>query len=102
MLFQLRRKDGGTFRSGTLIDASGETRNLAPDDIRFEPLRSADVAGRRIPVAWRIAVGLIGLDVRTEPLFDQAWMGTSVAYWEGPLAFAGSDTGVGYLEMTGY
>jgi predicted secreted hydrolase len=26
----------------------------------------------------------------------------SFPYWEGPITFAGSHTGVGYLEMTGY
>jgi predicted secreted hydrolase len=29
-------------------------------------------------------------------------MGTSFAYWEGPIAFSGSHSGVGYLELTGY
>ena len=29
-------------------------------------------------------------------------MGTSFPYWEGPISFAGSHTGLGYLEMTGY
>jgi predicted secreted hydrolase len=26
----------------------------------------------------------------------------SFAYWEGPVSFRGSHSGVGYLEMTGY
>jgi len=29
-------------------------------------------------------------------------MRTSFPYWEGPISFAGSHSGVGYLEMTGY
>jgi predicted secreted hydrolase len=29
-------------------------------------------------------------------------MGTSFSYWEGPISFAGSHAGVGYLELTGY
>jgi predicted secreted hydrolase len=29
-------------------------------------------------------------------------MGTSFAYWEGPISFRGSHTGIGYLELTGY
>jgi predicted secreted hydrolase len=29
-------------------------------------------------------------------------MGTSFPYWEGPISFAGSHAGLGYLEMTGY
>jgi len=29
-------------------------------------------------------------------------MATSFPYWEGPISFRGSRSGVGYLEMTGY
>ena len=29
-------------------------------------------------------------------------MGTSFAYWEGPITFSGSHRGLGYLELTGY
>jgi predicted secreted hydrolase len=29
-------------------------------------------------------------------------MGTGFSYWEGPIHFGGTHTGVGYLEMTGY
>jgi predicted secreted hydrolase len=31
-----------------------------------------------------------------------SWMATSFPYWEGPIGFRGSHSGVGYLEMTGY
>jgi predicted secreted hydrolase len=36
------------------------------------------------------------------PLNPRAWMRTSFAYWEGPISFHGSHSGVGYLELTGY
>jgi predicted secreted hydrolase len=29
-------------------------------------------------------------------------MGAGFSYWEGPIRFAGSHDGVGYLELTGY
>jgi predicted secreted hydrolase len=32
----------------------------------------------------------------------KCWMGTRFPYWEGPIGFSGSHSGVGYLEMTGY
>ena len=32
----------------------------------------------------------------------KSWMGTSFPYWEGPISFGGSHSGLGYLEMTGY
>ena len=43
-----------------------------------------------------------GLAIDTTPLNPKSWMGTSFPYWEGPISFAGSHRGVGYLEMTGY
>ena len=55
-----------------------------------------------IPTRWRLQVKSRGLDVETRPLNAKSWMGTSLAYWEGPIAFAGSQSGEGYLEMTGY
>jgi predicted secreted hydrolase len=61
----------------------------------------ADVAGRRVPVEWRVELPARGVDVTTVPLNPQAWMATSVPYWEGPIRFRGSHTGRGYLEMTG-
>jgi predicted secreted hydrolase len=29
-------------------------------------------------------------------------MATSFPYWEGPISFRGTHSGVAYLEMTGY
>ncbi|MFN4130762.1 MAG: lipocalin family protein, partial [Paracoccaceae bacterium] len=43
-----------------------------------------------------------GVDVTVRALNRDAWMETSVPYWEGPVTINGSHTGVGYLEMTGY
>ncbi len=102
MLFRLRSDAQGHFRSGTWIGAEGRARPLAPDDIRMTSLNEVAVAGRRVPTRWRLEVLPEGFDVTTEALNDQAWMGTTIPYWEGPIRFAGSHQGVGYLEMTGY
>ena len=67
-----------------------------------EPTATAEVAGRRLPVGWRVAVPGHGIAVDIEPLNAQSWMGTAYAYWEGPIRFAGSHAGGGYLELTGY
>jgi predicted secreted hydrolase len=37
-----------------------------------------------------------------EAINDEAWMDTTVPYWEGPVTVTGSHDGEGYLEMTGY
>jgi len=42
------------------------------------------------------------VDVTVTAINTDAWMATSVPYWEGPVRVSGSHNGVGYLEMTGY
>jgi predicted secreted hydrolase len=65
-------------------------------------MASTDIAGRKLPTAWRIDIPSRGLHIESTPLNPRSWMGTSFPYWEGPIHFQGSHAGVGYLEMTGY
>jgi predicted secreted hydrolase len=96
------RDDGAGFTSGTWIAADGSATPLAPGDLQATPLSTARVAGRDVPVEWRLTLPARGLDVSLKALNPEAWMATSVPYWEGPIRFSGSHTGRGYLEMTGY
>ena len=66
------------------------------------PTATADVAGRKLPVEWQIAIPSRSFSIACKPLNPRAWIGTGFSYWEGPLSFAGSHDGVGYLELTGY
>jgi predicted secreted hydrolase len=101
MGFVLRDGDAG-FTSGTWIAADGTPEPLAPGALRAEPLGLSTVAGREVPVEWRLTLPARGLDVTLTALNPDAWMATSVPYWEGPVTFSGSHAGRGYLEMTGY
>lgn len=101
MAFRLRGA-GPAFTSASWITAEGDVTPMGSGDLVLTPLDSAIVAGRRLPVAWRIDVPLRGVSVTTRALNKQAWMATSVPYWEGPVSVAGSHPGRGYLEMTGY
>ena len=51
---------------------------------------------------WRVEIPSLNVTIDTMPLNPKAWMGTSFAYWEGPIRFTGSHSGIGYLELTGY
>ncbi|MGY2226017.1 lipocalin-like domain-containing protein [Pseudomonas gingeri] len=102
MLFQVRQTDGQRYRAGTWISADGQAQALRGDEIILTPGRIAEVAGRRLPVEWRLEIPGKQLRIDTRPLRDDAWMGTAFPYWEGPISFTGSQKGVGYLEMTGY
>lgn len=101
MGFVLRDGDGG-FSSGTWIDAEGTPHPLEPGALQAEALETHAVAGREVPVVWRLRLAERGLDVTLRALNPDAWMATSVPYWEGPVRFEGSHAGRGYLEMTGY
>ncbi|MFB9911975.1 lipocalin-like domain-containing protein [Rhizobium paknamense] len=102
-LMAFRLRDGGDgFISGTWIEPDGKTRALSRDALRLTPLEEAEVAGRRIPVKWRVEFPEKGINLVTEPLNPQSWMSTRFPYWEGPIRLSGSHGGVGYLEMTGY
>jgi len=96
------RDDGQGFTSGTWIAADGTPSPLVPGALQAEPLETAQVAGRKVPVQWRLRLPERGLDVTLTALNPQSWMSTSVPYWEGPIRFSGSHSGRGYLEMTGY
>jgi predicted secreted hydrolase len=101
MGFRLRDSGEG-YTSGTWIAPDGAPSPLQPGDFQATPLRWVEVAGRRMPVEWRVRLPSRGLDIRTRPLNAEAWMALTVPYWEGPIRFEGTHPGRGYLEMTGY
>ncbi|WP_145108417.1 lipocalin-like domain-containing protein [Cereibacter sediminicola] len=101
MGFRLRDSGAG-YTSATWIEPDGRPAPMPPGALRVTPLRVAQVAGREIPVDWRLELPARDLDVTVEAMNDAAWMGTSVPYWEGPITISGSHSGRGYLEMTGY
>jgi predicted secreted hydrolase len=90
------------FTLGTLIAADGAATPLPDGALRLTPLRLHRVAGRELPVHWRIEVPGAGIDVIARAVNPDAWMETTIPYWEGPVRVSGSHAGMGYLEMTGY
>src|ERR1700722_14683154 len=102
MLYRLRQSDGHNDLFGNWIEPSGRSTENASAGNQITPTISTDIEGRKVPTGWRIAIPAHGLRIETTPLNAKSWMGTSFAYWEGPISFAGSHDGVGYLEMTGY
>ncbi|MEM9197319.1 MAG: lipocalin-like domain-containing protein [Pseudomonadota bacterium] len=102
MGFQLRQTDGTRYTAASWIAPDG-TVTAFPDGVfRAEPLTTHRVAGRTLPVRWRVNLPERGLDVEVDALNPDAWMGVSIPYWEGPVTVTGSHPGIGYLEMTGY
>jgi predicted secreted hydrolase len=102
MLFRLRHTGGDHYFAGNWIEADGVSKPIPAAAIAMTPLETARVAGRDVPVRWRLSIEGRDLSVETTPLNPQSWNGTGFPYWEGPITISGSESGVGYLEMTGY
>ncbi|SCY71307.1 lipocalin-like domain-containing protein [Paracoccus tibetensis] len=90
------------YTSATLIAADGQATALADGEFAANPLEWHNVAERQVPTTWQVSLPAEGVDVTVTALNPDAWMQTSVPYWEGPVTVTGSHNGVGYLEMTGY
>jgi predicted secreted hydrolase len=102
MAFSLRDDTDDPFTSATYIDADGTTQAFGDGAVTLTPLATQEVAGRDVPVDWRLEFPERGIDITTRALNPNSWMETSFPYWEGPISFSGSHVGRGYLEMTGY
>ena len=102
MLYRMRQADGRHYASGNWISPDGKAMPLATNEIAMTAKGITDIAGRKIPTSWHVEIPRLNLAIDSTPLNPKSWMGTSFAYWEGPISFAGSHRGVGYLEMTGY
>jgi predicted secreted hydrolase len=102
-LMGFRLRDGGRgFTSATWIAADGTPTPLPAGALTITPLKTSAVSGHAVPTEWRLEIPARHFDVTTVPLNAQAWMATRFPYWEGPISFTGTQTGRGYLEMTGY
>ncbi len=102
MGFRLRQTDGAHFTSATWIAPDGTTTALGDGAFKATPQVWTELEGRDVPTNWTVAVAENGLEVTVEALNPNAFMAVSVPYWEGPVTVAGSHSGRGYLEMTGY
>ena len=102
MGFRLRQTDGSYYTSATWIDPNGSATSYANGAFEADPVAISDVGGRDVPTTWNVRLPDRGVDVEVTAINPQAWMDTTVHYWEGPIIVLGSHTGRGYLEMTGY
>ena len=102
MGFTLHDSDGSDYTSATWIDPDGRTQAYPDGAFKATALETTRVAGRDVPTRWRAELPERGVDVTVQAINGQAWMDTTVDYWEGPVRISGTHAGRGYLEMTGY
>jgi predicted secreted hydrolase len=101
-LMGFRLRGARVFTAATWIQPDGSARALADGAFAAEPLGTTEVAGRPLPLAWRVELGAEGLSVEVRAIYPDAWMAMLFPYWEGPVTVTGTHPGRGYLELTGY
>ena len=109
MIFQLRAtKPGAAFASGTLIEKNGGTRYLKSGDFQIEVLSRwrSPYSKADYPAKWKVKVPSANIAIEISPVIaDQELRpsrGANVTYWEGSVRASGTQTGRGYVELTGY
>ncbi|MFN7994937.1 MAG: lipocalin-like domain-containing protein [Bryobacteraceae bacterium] len=112
MLFEIRREDGtiDPHSSGTFIDRDGRARHLRASDFRLKPLETwtSPKTRTRYPVRWSIEIVPAGVTLECQAALEnqeQPGEGETPGYWEGAVVYRSlnrNESGVGYLEMTGY
>ena len=90
------------YTQATLIEPDGTTTAYPDGAFAATAQVVSDVGPRQVPTTWRVQLPDAGIDVTVAAINTQAWMPTTVPYWEGPVRISGSHQGRGYLEMTGY
>ena len=100
MVFRVRGQED--FYSGTLVSANGESKTLDANDFTLQPTGYRTSRHGQVPVAWRLQIPAVGIDLRIESWPGDYWNTGALRYWEGPVSVEGSQRGQGYLEMTGY
>jgi len=109
MLFQLRQNAGidtdGSFIHAALMRDDGSKITLDSRKISLKVLKETVVAGRKLPLNWRIELPQIGRNLEIKALHTQQWMDVDFPYWEGAISVHGegsANRGRGYMELTGY
>ena len=106
MLFQVRGKPGvENYLQGNLMTPDGSTTPLDPARIQLVPVQKSRVAGRDLPLHWRVSLPQVDRQFDIQATIEDQWMAVDFPYWEGTVTVSGSgpgNSGKGYMELTGY
>jgi len=83
---------------------------LRSDEIELiqNATREVNIDAKRaieLPLDWTIRLPGLNRQWWVKALYDEQWMATRFAYWEGAVLIEdenGQSAGVGYMELTGY
>lgn len=102
MLFNLRQEKGDKFWSGSYITREGIKHHLSSELISAKVTENTLVNQRDLPLFWQVEIPKFGIDISIAPFKKEQWNSARFAYYEGAINVAGTHSGVGFIELTGY
>lgn len=109
MLFQVRARPGQAdvenFLHGNLMAPDGSSTPLDSGQIQLIPMQKTRIAGRSLPLHWRVLLPQIDRQFEIQTIVPEQWMDVDFPYWEGAVIVSGNgpgNRGEGYMELTGY
>ena len=106
MFYLIRLEDGSAepASSGIIVNPDGSTRRLSVADVQLTNLATwtSPHSGATYPAQWRLVIPEEEIDLEITPLIEDQELNVTFTYWEGAVRVEGSQTGYGYVELTGY
>ncbi len=106
MFFHIRRTDGSLdpVSKGVLVEADGSTSSLTLSDIEITALDTwtSPHSGATYPSEWTLSIPNENIELSIVPMLNDQELDVNILYWEGAVRVEGTQTGFGYVEMTGY
>lgn len=108
MLFELFTPQGEKVAHFGTLSGRGPDVTLEKKDFAIEVTERWKSQRTKIdyPMGWRITVPRQNLDLTLKPIVKNAEFdgrqSSYLIYWEGPIEVSGSQSGKGYVEMSGY
>jgi predicted secreted hydrolase len=104
--YYIRREDGSPepVSAGIIINPDGSVVPISLDDIEITNLAywTSPHSEATYPAEWKLAIPSQGIDLHITPLLNDQELRVSFTYWEGAVRVEGTQTGYGYVELTGY
>ncbi len=105
MFYRMRDHNGNAqkFSNGVLVDVDGKITKLSLKNTQALPLSTwRNIEGVEYPLEWSLKIPEQHIDIHVKAAFNDQEMRHSVHYWEGAVVVSGSQSGKGYLELSGY
>jgi predicted secreted hydrolase len=104
--YYIRREDGSPepVSAGIIVNPDGSTVPISLDDIQITALDhwTSPHSEATYPAEWQLAIPSQDIDLHITPLISDQELRVSFTYWEGAVRVEGTQSGYGYVELTGY